>query len=204
MGDQVYALTNDVKIPVEPTGSLLQQGWMPGTWVKYSTNPLTFSRAMATVERSDGTGVIAGFLATGPQHNTPVETLSDMWTTDTRQRDGGDTHADWGAFDATMSLDFDAQKQLQRMGSRIVSMYVANEGLFKFYMFETLNLAERTTPGTGLALVYAPNQNVYVSDRGRMTNEKEQLNSTWTGYVIIRTGSDEQGNYLLVNEAVWQ
>jgi hypothetical protein len=202
MGDQVYALTNDVKIPVEPTGSLLQQGWLPGTWVRYSTNPLTFSRALATVERSDGTGVIAGFLATGPQHNQPVELLSDMWTTDKRQRDGGDTHADWGAFDSTMSLDFDAQKQLQRMGSRIVSMYVANEGLFKFYVFETVNKAERTVPGTGLPLVYAPNQKVYVSDRGRLTNEKELPASTWAGYAIIRVDSDEQGNYLLVNEAI--
>lgn len=202
MGDQVYALTNDVKIPVEPTGVLLQQGWLPGTWVKYSSNPLTFSRALATVEVSDGTGIIAGFLATGPQHNQPVELLSDMWTTDTRQRDGGDTHADWGPFDATLSLDFDKNKQLQRIGSRIVSMYVANEGLFKFYNFETFNLAERTTPGTGSALVYAPNQPVYVSNRGRLTNEKELLTSTWAGYVIIRAGSDEQGSYLLVNEAV--
>jgi hypothetical protein len=125
-----------------------------------------------------------------------------MWTTDKRQRDGGDTHADWGAFDATLSLDFDAQKQLQRMGSRIVSMFVANEGMFKFYVFETVDLAERTIPGTGFPLVYAPNQKVYVSNRGRLTNEKEQLNSTWAGYVIIRVSSDEQGNYLIVNEAV--
>jgi hypothetical protein len=175
---------------------------MPGTWVKYSTNPVTFSGAIATVERSDGIGIVAGFLATGPQHNQPVELLSDMWTTDKRQREGGDTHADWGAFDATLALDFDAQKQLQRMGSRIVSMFVANEGLFKFYVFETLNLAERTTPGTGLPLVYLPNQKVYVSNRGRMTNEKEQLNSTWTGYVVIRVNSDFQGNYVMINEAV--
>ena len=202
MGDQVYALTNDVKIPVEPTGVLLQQGWMPGTWVKYSTNPPTFSGAIATVERSDGTGIIAGFLVTGPQHNQPIEFLSDMWSTDKRQREGGDTHADWGAFDATMAYDFDAQKQLQRMGSRVVSMFVANEGLFKFYVFETVDLAERTTPGTGFPLVYAPNQKVYVSNRGRLTNEKEQLNSTWAGYVIIRASSDEQGNFLFVNEAI--
>ena len=175
---------------------------MPGTWVKYSTNPVTFSGAIATVERSDGIGVIAGFLATGPQHNQPVELLSDMWTTDQRQRPGGDTHADWGAFDATLSLDFDAQKQLQRIGSRIVSMYVANEGMFKFYVFETLNLAERTTPGTGGPLVYLPNQKVYVSNRGRLTNEKEQVNSIWTGYVTIRVSSDYSGNYVMVNEAV--
>ena len=201
MGDQVYGLINDMKIPVEPTGSLLQLGWLPGTWVKYSVNPVTFSGAIATVERSDGTGVIAGFLVTGPQHNQPIEFLSDMWTTDKRQRDGGDTHADWGAFDATLSLDFDAQKQLQRMGSRIVSMFVANEGLFKFYVFETVNKAERTTPGTGAPLAYLPNQKVYVSDRGRLTNEMELVNSTWTGYVIIKVDSDEQGNYLFVCQA---
>ena len=202
MGDSVSGLLNTVKIPVEPTGSALQDGWIPGTWVKYSTNPTTFSRAICTVERSDGIGIIAGFLCTGPQHNQPVELLSDMWTTDTRQRDGGDTHADWGAFDATLNLDFDAQKQLQRMGSRVVSMYVANEGLFKFYVFETVDLAERTTPGTGFPLVYAPNQKAYVSNRGRLTNQKEQVNSTWTGYVIISVGSDIQGRYLMVNEAV--
>jgi hypothetical protein len=202
MGDQVSGLLNSMKIPVEPTGSLLQLGWMPGTWVKYSTNQVTFSGALATVERSDGTGNIAGFLATGPQHNQPVELLSDMWTTDRRQREGGDTHADWGAFDATLALDFDAQKQLQRMGSRVVSMYVANEGLFKFYVFETVSLAERTVPGTGFPLVYLPNQKVYVSDRGRLTNEKEQLNSTWAGYITIRVDSDVQGDYVMVNEGV--
>jgi hypothetical protein len=100
-----------------------------------------------------------------------------------------------------MSLQFDGQKQLQRIGSRIVSMYVANEGLFKFYVFETVDLAERTVPGTGFPLVYLPNQKVYVSNRGRLTNEKEQLNSTWAGYVVIRVNSDGQGNYVMINEA---
>lgn len=202
MGDQIYALAGELRMPVEPTGTLLQEGWLPGTWVRYSTNPVTFSRALATVERSDGTGVLAGFLCTGPQHSQPVELLSDMWTTDKRQRDGGDTKADWGAFDATMSLDFDAQKQLQRIGSRVVTMFVPNEGIYKFYVFETVNKAERTTPGTGAPLVYQSGDKLYVSNRGRLTNEKETINNIWCGYVVVKVSSDNEGNYLIVAEAM--
>jgi hypothetical protein len=199
MGDSVKAiLGGDIRLPVEPVGFLAANGWLPGTFVKYMATPVSFSGALATVDISDGTGVIAGFLVTGPQHKQPVEKLSDMWTTDTRQRDGGSVAADWTAFDAGAAFYFDNFEQLQRMGSRIVSMCGSPaEGIFKFYVFETVDKAERTTPGTGATLVYTPGSKLYVSNRGRITSEKETLTSVWTGYILVNTGSDIEGNYIL-------
>jgi len=202
MGDQVYQLKDGEVVPVEPTGTLASQGWLPGTWVKWSTNAVTFSGAFGTVDLSDGTGVLAGFLKTGPQHNQPVELLSDMWTTDTRQRDGGDTKADWGSFDASTRLELDSQTLLQRFGSRIVSMFIPPTGYHKFYVFEVDDLAERTNPGTGAALTYPAGSKLYVSNRGRMTSEQESVSHVWTGYVVARYDNDFEGNYIVVVAAI--
>ena len=202
MGDSLYKLGGHVLLNVEPVGTLASDGWMPGIWVKYSAFPLTFSGAIATVDISDGTGILAGFLLTGPQHRVPVELMSDMWTTDKRQRPGGETRADWTAFDAGAILDFDNAKQLQRMGSRIVSMALPNEGIFKVYVFETSDLAERTNPGTGFALTYPPGSQLYVSNRGRFTSEKETVNHPWTGYVVAQYGNDVEGAYIIIAEAM--
>ena len=203
MGDSLYIMFKEgVTMPVEPTGTLKSQGWMPGIWAKYSLNPLTFSGAVATVDLSDGTGILAGFLVTGPQHMTPVQKLSDMWTTDSRQRPGGETRADWTAFDAGGAIDFDTNSQLQRMGSRIATMVCPPSGMHKIYVFEVDDLAERTTPGTGSALVYQAGNPLYVSDRGRFTNEQESPAHPWTGYVAAGVGNDDEGNYLVTAPAM--
>lgn len=204
MGDSVKILLGgDINFPVEPVGNLAINGWLSGTWVKYAGLSTTFSRAMATVDISDGTGIIAGFLKTGPQHSQPVEKLSDMWTTDTRQRDGGQTAEDWGAFDAGASYYFDTDHQLQRMGNRIVTMVPAPaEGLFKFYVYETVNLAERTTPGSGASLTYIPGSKLYVSNRGRLTSEQETLGNIWSGYVVVVASSDVEGSYVIITQAM--
>jgi hypothetical protein len=177
MGDQVYRLKDGEEMPVEPTGVLATQGWLPGTWVKYTSVPVSLPGGLATVDLSGGTGVLAGFLVTGPQHNTPVEKLSDMWTTNTRQREGGDTAADWSSIDAGAAFQFDSDSQLQRMGSRVVTMAIPPTGYFKFYVFETEDLAERTTPGTG-----AP--------------EQESLLHPWSGYVVGTAGTDYEGDFI--------
>lgn len=187
---------------VEPVGLLASEGWLPGTWAKYSAVSPSFSGAIVCVDRSNGEGTQAGFLMTGPQHNQPVELMSDMWTTDKRQRPGGETRADWTGFDAGAVLDFDKQIQLQRMGSRIVAMCIPNEGTFKVYVFETLNLAERTNPGTGAPLTYPPGAKLYVSDRGLFTSEKEGALHPWTGWVAVRYASDVEGQYIIFTEAV--
>jgi hypothetical protein len=199
MGDQVRTLIDGDSLPVEPVGYLATNGWYPGTWVKYTNDPLTFSGAQATVDISDGTGVCAGFLKTGPQHNQPVMLLSDMWRDDIR-RPGGDTYKDWTAFDAGAALTFDADNQLQREGSRIVTMIIPGTGTWKIYVFETLDLAERTNPGTGAPLVYLPNQPLYVSNRGYFTNEKEGLTNGWVEHIVVRTGSDREGDFLIISE----
>ena len=202
MGDLHYTLKDGEEVPVEPVGVLATEGWLPGTWVKYSSTALSFSGALATVDRSDGTGILAGFLKTGPQHTQPVQLLSDMWTTDTRQRDGGSTKADWSCFDASARFEIDDNLQLQRLGSRIATMFVPPTGFHKFYVFETDNLAERTTPGSGAALTYTPGDKLYVSNRGRFTSEQESGSHVWTGYVVARSDNDVEGSFLIVVAAV--
>jgi len=197
MGDQVYRLKDGEEVPVEPTGTLLTAGWMQGTWVRYSTNPVTLPGGLATVDLSDGTGILAGFLITGPQHNQPVVVQSDMWTTLSRQREGGDGHADWGPADAGGAFELDDQLQLQRIGSRVVTMVVPPTGYHQFFVFETEDLAERTTPGTGAALTYVPGDKLYVSNRGRLTSEQESVSHPWNGYVVANFSTDiDQGDFI--------
>lgn len=201
MGDLYYPLSRGEEIPMEPVGSLAANGWLPCVWVKYAGLPVSFSGAIATVDLSDGTGVLAGFLVTGPQHNTPVEELSDMWTTDTRQRAGGSVKADWSAFDASARMQFDKSGQLQRFGTRIVTMVMPGEGFHKIYVFETDDLAERTNPGTGAPLVYTPGRKLYVSNRGRFTSEQESVAHNWTGTVCAKYSTDDEGAYIIVISA---
>jgi len=198
MGDQVKVYRSVGDIPVEPTGDLLTDGWLPGTWVVWSPSAPTFPGVMATVDRSNGTeNLIAGFLQTGPQHNQPVIELSDMWTTDTRQVPGGDTHADWSSFDAGGSFVFDSNKQLQRMGSRVVSMHFWPPALARFYCFETLSYSERHGGGGG-ALTYTEGDRLYISENGLLTNEQETLANNWTELVVIDVANDIEGDSLLI------
>lgn len=200
MGDQVKTLISGESLPVEPKGKLVTDGWYPGTWVRYTNDVLSFSGAMATVQISDGTGTLAGWLKTGPQHAQPMQALSDMWRDDT-SREGGDSYKDWTAFDAGSAFLFDENKQLKRMGSRIVTMVMASTGSWKLYVFEVNNLAERTNPGTGAALVYAPGDKLYVSSRGYFTNEQESPAHGWPEYAVFRTGTDLEGAFLLIAPA---
>jgi hypothetical protein len=197
MGDQVKVLIDGNSLPVEPVGSLAANGWFPGTWVKYTNNPITFSRAMATVDISNGEGVIAGFLKTGPQHNQPVLMLSDMWKDDLT-REGGDSQKDWTSFDAGSSCYFDKQTLLQRQGSRIVTMNIIATGVWQFYVYEKFDLAERTNVGTGAALSYVPNDPLYISNRGYLTKEQESVGHPFIEFVVVRAGTDRDGDYLIV------
>lgn len=197
MGDQVKTLIPGESLPVEPKGSLVTDGWYPGTWVKYSNDALTFSGAVATVRLSDGTGALAGFLKTGPQHNESMGQLSDMWRDDT-SRLGGDSYKDWTAFDAGAAFMFDENRQMKRMGSRIVTMALCGTGAWKAYVFEVFDLAERTNPGTGAALTYLPNDMLYVSNRGYFTKEMENPANRFTEYLVARTGTDSEGAFLVV------
>ncbi len=196
MGDQVKILKGGMEVPVEPVGDLVTLGWLPGTWVKPSTLPPSISPGVLfTVERSDGTGHIAGFLKTGPQHLQPVQKLSDMWTTEQRQVPGGDTHADWSAFDAGGPLVLDGQRQLQRLGSRVVTLQVYDNSVCKFYVFETLSYSARHG-GPGGPLVYAIGDMLYVSENGLLTKEQESPGHPYLHYVVVSVGSDFEGAYI--------
>jgi hypothetical protein len=205
MGDSFYRLKDGENIPVEPLGADLAQGWLPGTWVKWSTTaPSTYSGAMGAVERSDGTGTLAGFLMNGPQHLTPQEKLSDMWNMDSLQRDGGEMRQNFGAYDASPAFVLDPiDKLLNRGGTRIVQMFIPPTGYHRHFVYETVDLAERTTPTSGSALTYTPGDKLYVSNRGRLTSEMESGSHTWTGYVVARFAADElMGMYILAVAAV--
>ena len=200
MSDQIYKQVPGEQVPVEPVGTLATSGYLPGTWVAYSTTTVSgVSGAVAAVDLSDGTGVLAGFLLTGSQFSNPVQLESDMWTTDTRQRAGGDSSFDFYGVDGGASFHFDGAFDnglLQSMGSRICTMIVAPTGWYRFYVYETENLAERTTPGSGAALTYSPGDKLYVSNRGRLTKEQESGSHSWCGYVVANTGTDEQGDFI--------
>jgi len=205
MADSFYRLKDGENIPVEPTGAALAGGWLPGIWVKWSTaSPSTYSGAIGAVERSDGTGTLAGFLMNGPQHITPMEKLSDMWRMDTLQRDGGEMRQDWGPQDNSPAFILDPiDKLLNRAGTRIVQMFIPPTGYHRHFVYETVNKAERTTPGSGAALTYTPGDKLYVSNRGRLTSEMETIAHTWTGYVVARFAADELlGYYVLAVAAV--
>jgi len=198
MGDSVYVMGGQLKVPVEPVGSLAVEGWLPGTFVKLiSSSASVYSGAIACVDRSDGTGTIAGLLITGPQHNQPVEKLSDMWTTDTRMRPGGETRSDWTAIDASASIQIDSDKMVGRIGSAIVTMAGGSDGLFKTYVYEKKDLAERTTPGTGSVLTYNAGDNLYVSNRGLLTKEIESPDHVFLGYAVYRAGRDQEGDFVI-------
>jgi hypothetical protein len=197
MGDQCYMLKDGEEVPVEPSGTLLATGWLPGTWVTYATTAPTFNpQVIAAVERSDGTGILAGFLIYGPQHKLALEVESDMWNIGTRQKAGGDDYFNWHAIDAGTAWQFDSQKQLQRVGSRICTMYLPPSGFFKFYVFETQDKALRSG-GAGSTLTYTPGDKLYVSENGLLTSEKETASHIWTGYVVARYDTDEEGTYII-------
>jgi len=64
----------------------------------------------------------------------------------------------------------------------IVTCGVYGQFLFKY--FETVNLAERTVPGSGTTLIYTMNCDLYVSNRGLLTTEAETLTARTVGVTI--------------------
>jgi hypothetical protein len=104
--------------------------------------------------------------------------------------------------DAGGAFELDGQLQMQKIGSRIATMVIPPSGLYKFYVFEENNLAERTTPGSGAALTYSPGDKLYVSSRGRLTSEQESVSHTWNGYVVAASETDDEGDYLFLAAAL--
>lgn len=59
-----------------------------------------------------------------------------------------------------------------------------NYGQYLCKYFEKQDLAERTTPGSGSALTYTLNSNLYVSNRGLLTSEKEVSDARGVGMCV--------------------
>jgi len=64
----------------------------------------------------------------------------------------------------------------------VATIGVYGQFLFKYY--ETLDLAERTLPGSGGSLVYSMNQDLYVSSNGLLTSENETGVARTVGVLI--------------------
>lgn len=189
MGDKVSKLFDCEIIAVEPVGELLEKGWLPGTFVKYSNKPLTIeneSLAFATVDRSDGRGTIPGFLLTGPKPTRQAFNVDEMWKTDYEQNESGEHRQIYSANNAGNNV-FNIKNELILGGTRCVSMVVIPTGFHKFYVFER-NIDD-----------YEVNQPLYVSANGKLTNQQDYSDSVWAGYMVARKGSDSLGKFLLIS-----
>lgn len=68
-----------------------------------------------------------------------------------------------------------------------------NYGQFLCKYYEVYDLAERTHPGTGSALVYTLNSNLFVSNRGLLTSEKEAGATSRGVGMCVGLPADNQG-----------
>ena len=64
-------------------------------------------------------------------------------------------------------------------------------GQFLFKYYEKFNLAERTVPGSGAPLAYHLNDDIWVSDNGLLTSEKEYPNSRSIGHIVAEPADND-------------
>lgn len=187
MGDQVYKLYDCEIVSVEPTGVLLEKGWLPGTFVKYSNKPISEpkSLAFATVDICDGRNSFPGFLLTGPKHIRPVSKREHMWTDDVQQQDGGEHRQTYSVNNGGANF-LSSSGELEVGGTKCVSMVIIPTGVHKFYVFE------------GNWETYEVNQPLFVSKNGKLTNVKDFLDSVWTGYIVAKKDIDREGKCLFI------
>jgi len=203
-GDQVAYMGSGAMFPVEPVGSDLSQGWTPGVWVSFATDPITTPNAVCTVKRSDGTTTMTGILLTGTQHSSSIKKLSTMWRGGSNPEDWfgeeGDTSSDFSKIDPINLRTYDTDGMLKRAGSRIVTVCnVVGGGIYKVYYYEKQNKAKRYNPSAGADLVWQAGDRLYVSENGLSTNEKESAGSLWTGCIVFGTGSDVDGEFIVIS-----
>jgi hypothetical protein len=77
-----------------------------------------------------------------------------------------------------------------------------SDGIYKTYVFERKNLAERTNPGTGSDLLYKSGDLLYLSGNGLLTNEKESPAHVFLGYAVYKYGHDNDGDYVFFATAM--
>jgi hypothetical protein len=134
----------------EPTGMLKQDGWLPGTWVKYVKAVRTFTKgAVTSCDRCGNTDYGCGFI--------PVGSSSLNRTFDTSYPNDNETNGLWTVDQTTqfvvkntnVEIGFDSNKQLSRLGSGIIAVEITNTGSYKFYVFEKYEKQYRDTSGGG-------------------------------------------------------
>jgi len=190
-------------VSCEPIGILKSQGWLPGTWVKFSTTKPSFTPgALATCVKCGNTDWTVGFLKIGSMFLS--SSFDDKYPND---NDISTWKADEGVqlarANANADVLFDNNHQLSRMGSGIVKLVINNTGVHKFYVYEKYDKEYRDTNGaSGGVLDYEATiggePSLYVSNRGLLTCEKEDVGSLKVAYILCSVETDESGKFLVI------
>ena len=196
-------LVDGSSIHCEPTGLLKQYGWLPGTWIKWVGATRTFTRgAVASCDRCGLTDFPFGFIVSGSdvlKNGFDVKYANDndkdnIWTADAGQLLFGKNH--------NVDFELDNQKQLSKIGTGIIAVNINHEGVFKFYVYEKYNKTYRASSGGagGLlnwAVTVGATSPLYVSSRGLLTCEKENVNSIAISRAVADIGTDDVGDFIL-------
>ena len=191
-------------IPCEPTGLLKQYGWLPGTWVKTVKATRLFTKgAMTSCDICGVTDFPAGFVLIGSQ------SLKNGF--DTSYPNDNEYNGVW-TFDKTteyftklhnVELEFDNNKQLSKMGMGIAEVNLNNTGGFKFYVYEKYDRQYRASAGVS-GNIFDWDTSVgkypllYVSSRGLLTMEKENVASMPVEFIVAETGEDDNGKFVII------
>lgn len=196
-------LVEGVTVHCEPHGTLKQYGWLPGTWVKWVKATRTFTKNVVTsAEKCGNTDFPFGFIIVGSQTlKTGFDVLYPnsnekgyQWTADETVQFVGKNH--------NVELELDTNHQVSSLGAGVVTVCINHEGVYKFYAFEKYDKAYRDADGlAGNALDWdsavGKYPSLYISSRGLLTCEKENINSIAIARAVAETGIDDVGRFIL-------
>jgi len=134
-----------LRLPVTAGPLLRRSKWRGGLWVSYVTS----SDGDFVVEQSDGNAV-AGFLLFPSEQYPPI--VGGVYGPDYG------SNADWTSYQPATSIG----------GQNVVTMISDNTRAY-FKMFETIALSGGTR--SGAAITYGLNENLYVSENGKLCND---------------------------------
>lgn len=190
-------------IPCEPYGVLKQYGWLPGTFVKFVYANRTFTKTLASCDVCGVTDFPCGFITVGS--DVLKNGFDDSYPND------NEYNGVW-TFDRTtelvtkyhnIDLEFDNQKQLSKMGAGILMVNLGGTGACKFYVYEKYDKDYRTSAGVSGSVfdwttIVGKHDSLYVSSRGLLTMEKENVNSVPMEFIAVDVGNDENGKYVAI------
>ena len=193
-------------ISCEPSGTLNDQGWLPGTFVIPTGGPPYLNPGIAAkIAKTDGTVSALGFTLYGSRYlhagfdfRYPVDTRFQKWTPDETKPNTSVRP------EAILELD-PKDKTLAHLGSGETAVVLYATGIYTIYTYEIFDREYRDSDGaSGSPLVYAPGDILYVSSRSLFTKEQEVtglVTHIAAGYMVARIsagGDDNKGPYLMI------